>query len=183
MVDEYIREFGEEEEEKFEERVVYISRVSKVVAGGKRFKFNALAVVGDKNGRVGYGLGKAREVPDAIRKAVEKAKKNMITVPIINGTIPHEVEAKFCSAVVLLRPAAPGTGIIAGGTVRAIAELAGIKNLLTKSKRSHNPHNLVKATFKALLKLKDPRKVAEERGKKFEELGYRPIGGSISRGD
>jgi len=165
-----------EEELEFKEKIVSVSRVAKVVQGGKRFGFNALVVVGDGKGRVGYALGKAREAPDAIRKAIEKAKKNLIKVPIINDTIPYEVKAKFCSAVVLLKPALPGTGVIAGGTVRAIAELAGIKNLLTKSLRSHNPHNLVKAVFKALSQLKYPEEIAEERGIPLEKLGYKPVG-------
>lgn len=170
-----------EEEEKAEElelkeKILNVSRVAKVVQGGKRFGFNALVVVGDGNGRVGFALGKAREVPDAIRKAIEKAKKNLIKIPIINDTIPYEVSAKFCSAVVILKPALPGTGVIAGGTVRAIAELAGIKNLLTKSMRSHNPHNLVKAVFKALSFLKYPEEIAENRRVPLEKLGYRPVG-------
>lgn len=175
MEEEYLEEEKAEEAD-FKERILSISRVSKVVQGGKRFGFNALVVVGDGKGRVGFGLGKAREVPDAIRKGIEKAKKNLIRVPIINDTIPHEVEAKFCSAKVLLKPALPGTGVIAGATVRAVAELAGIKNLLSKSMRSHNPHNLVKAVFKALSLLRYPEEVAEDRGIPLERLGYRGVG-------
>ena len=153
------------------EKVIYVNRVSKVVAGGKRFSFSALVVVGDENGHVGWGLGKAREVPDAVRKAIEKAKKNLIRVPIVgDGTIPHEVEGKFCSGRVILKPAAPGTGVIAGSTVRAIMDLAGIRNVLTKSLRSTNPHNLVKATFEALKQLRTIQEAAKLRGKKPSEL-------------
>ncbi len=173
---EEIYEEEKKEELEFKEKIIYVSRVAKVVQGGKRFGFNALVVVGDGNGHIGYALGKAREAPDAIRKAIEKAKKNIIRVPIINDTIPYETSAKFCSAKVILKPALPGTGIIAGGTVRTIAELAGIKNLLTKSMKSHNPHNLVKATFKALSLLKYPEEIAKMRGIPLEKIGYKPVG-------
>ncbi len=158
------------DELELKERVIYVNRVSKVVAGGKRFSFSALVVVGDENGHVGYGLGKAKEVPEAVRKAIEKAKKNLIRIPIINGTIPHYVVGKFCSGKVLLKPAAPGTGVIAGSTVRAVLELAGVKNVLTKSLRSTNPHNLVKATFNGLKQLRTLRDAARVRGKKPEDL-------------
>ncbi len=157
-------------EQEFVDRVVHINRVAKVVKGGRRFSFSAIVVVGDGNGRVGWGMGKAHEVPDAIRKGVEKAKKNMITVPIINSTIPYDVIGKFGSGKVLLMPAREGTGIIAGGAVRAVVETAGIKNILTKCLGSHNPHNLVKATIKGLSDLKHPEEIARSRGKSLNDL-------------
>lgn len=147
-----------------EERVVAVNRVAKVVKGGRRFSFAALIVVGDKNGRVGYGLGKAKEVPDAIRKAGMKASKRMINVTIENGTIPHEVLGLFGAGEVLLKPAGEGTGIKAAGACRSILELAGVKNVLTKSVRGSNPHNIVKATFKALEGLRSVEEVAKARG-------------------
>lgn len=147
-----------------EERVVAVNRVAKVVKGGRRFSFAALIVVGDKNGRVGYGLGKAKEVPDAIRKAGMKASKRMIKVSIENGTIPHEVLGLFGAGEILLRPAGEGTGIKAAGACRSILELAGVKNVLTKSVRGSNPHNVVKATFKALKNLRSIEEVATVRG-------------------
>jgi small subunit ribosomal protein S5 len=147
-----------------EERVVAVNRVAKVVKGGRRFSFAALIVVGDKNGRVGYGLGKAKEVPDAIRKAGMKASKRMISVSIENGTIPHEVLGLFGAGEVLLKPAGEGTGIKAAGACRSILELAGVKNVLTKSVRGSNPHNIVKATFKALKNLRSLEEVANVRG-------------------
>jgi small subunit ribosomal protein S5 len=147
-----------------EERVVAVNRVAKVVKGGRRFSFAALIVVGDKNGRVGYGLGKAKEVPDAIRKAGMKASKKMINVTIENGTIPHEVLGLFGAGEVLLKPAGEGTGIKAAGACRSILELAGVKNVLTKSVRGSNPHNIVKATFKALEGLRSVEEVARARG-------------------
>lgn len=147
-----------------EERVVAVNRVAKVVKGGRRFSFAALIVVGDKNGRVGYGLGKAKEVPDAIRKAGMKASKRMIKVSIENGTIPHEVLGLFGAGEVLLKPAGEGTGIKAAGACRSILELAGVKNVLTKSVRGSNPHNIVKATFKALKNLRSLEEVANVRG-------------------
>lgn len=147
-----------------EERVVAVNRVAKVVKGGRRFSFAALIVVGDKNGRVGYGLGKAKEVPDAIRKAGMKASKKMINVTIENGTIPHEVLGLFGAGEVLLKPAGEGTGIKAAGACRSILELAGVKNVLTKSVRGSNPHNIVKATFKALEGLRSVEEVAKARG-------------------
>ena len=147
-----------------EERVVAVNRVAKVVKGGRRFSFAALIVVGDKNGKVGYGLGKAKEVPDAIRKAGMKASKRMIKVSIENGTIPHEVLGLFGAGQVLLKPAGDGTGIKAAGACRSILELAGVKNVLTKSVRGQNPHNIVKATFKALKGLRSLEEIATVRG-------------------
>lgn len=147
-----------------EERVVAVNRVAKVVKGGRRFSFSALMVVGDKKGNVGYGLGKAKEVPEAIRKGTQAAEKNMIKVPIEKGTIPHEVLGTFDAGKVLFRPAAEGTGIKAAGACRSILELAGVNNVLTKSLRGNNPHNIVKATFKALRALRSKEEVAAVRG-------------------
>jgi small subunit ribosomal protein S5 len=152
------------------EKIIQIRRVAKVTKGGKKLRFAALVVVGDGKGRVGYALGKAPEVPDAIRKAIEKAKKEMIEVPIVNGTIPHRIEEKFSATKVILRPAPPGTGVIAGGTVRAIMDAAGITDVVTKCIGNSNPHNLVKATFKALEKLQSLDYVAKKRGKTREEI-------------
>jgi small subunit ribosomal protein S5 len=152
------------------DKVVSINRVAKVVKGGRRFRFSAIVVVGDGQGWVGAGLGKAQEVPEAIRKAMEQAKKEMIKVPLLNNTIPYQVTGEFGSGRVLLRPAAEGTGVIAGGPVRAVVEVAGIKNVLTKCLGSHNPHNAVKATMEALKQLAAPEEVAERRNRPLGEL-------------
>ncbi len=157
----------------FAERVVSLNRVAKVVQGGRRFSFSALVVVGDGAGRVGAGLGKAGEVPEAIRKGVDDAKKHMITVPMVGRTIPHSVLRKEGAARVLLRPASPGTGVISGGAMRAVVELAGIKDILTKSLGSDNPINTVRATIAALQELRTAETVARLRGKTLAELGVR----------
>ncbi|MBN1660935.1 MAG: 30S ribosomal protein S5 [Anaerolineae bacterium] len=154
----------EEEVEEFDERVVHIARTAKVIKGGRRFNFRALVVVGDNNGSVGIGVGKARQVPDAIRKGAERARKNMRKVPMMGTTIPHSVTTRYSAAKVMLRPASPGTGVIAGGGVRAVVEAAGIKDILTKSMGSSNILNVVKATMQALEELKDPAAEAQRRG-------------------
>lgn len=154
----------EERRDEFEERVVHLARTAKVVKGGRRFAFRAVVVVGDKQGRVGVGIGKAREVPDAIRKASDRAKKTLVSVPRLGNTIPHEVTAKFGSGQVLLKPASPGTGVIAGGGVRAVVEAAGISDILSKSLGSDNILNVVQATFAGLKQLQDFRQEAAHRG-------------------
>jgi len=161
-----VNEVGE-----LKDRVVYINRVAKVVKGGRRFSFSALVVVGDENGHVGAGLGKANEVPEAIRKATDQAKKNLFKIPLKDGrTIPHESLGIFGAGKVLLRPASPGTGVIAGGAARAIVEVAGIKDILTKSIGTSNPHNVIHATVEALQQLRDLHEAACRRGKTLEEI-------------
>ena len=157
--------FETQETKELQERVVAINRVSKTVKGGRIMKFSALVVVGDQNGTIGFGLGKSGEVPDAIRKGIEDAKKNLMTVPLKGTTISHEVMGKFGAGVVLLKPAAPGTGVIAGGPVRAVIEMVGIKDIRTKALRSNNPCNVVRATIDGLSKLRNVEEVAEIRGK------------------
>ena len=152
------------------DRLIAVTRVAKVVKGGRRFGFNALVAVGDSNTHVGIGMGKANDVTEAIRKAVENAKKNMNTVSVVKGTIPHEIIGHFGPARIFLKPAAPGTGVIAGGPARAVLELAGVHNVLTKCLKTTNPHNVVKATMDALLQLRNVDEVAALRGKPVEEL-------------
>jgi small subunit ribosomal protein S5 len=166
------RRDGQPEREKspYTERVVFINRVAKVVKGGRRFSFTALVVVGDQKGTVGVGYGKAKEVPQAIAKAVEDAKKNFFKVPLLNGTIPHPIQGEKAAGVVLLRPASPGTGVIAGGPVRAVLDCAGVKDVLTKSLGSNNPINMVHATAQALKDLENPAAIAARRGRALEDV-------------
>ena len=160
----------DQDESQLIDKVVHINRVAKVVKGGRRFSFSAIVVVGDGQGSVGYGLGKAGEVPEAIRKGIEKAKKDMVNIPLIDETIPYTVIGKFGAGRVLLKPASKGTGLIAGGAVRAVLEAAGVQNILTKCMGSHNPHNVVKATIEGLTRLQSREQVAARRDLEVEAL-------------
>ena len=176
------RRDGQPEREKspYTERVVFINRVAKVVKGGRRFSFTALVVVGDQKGTVGVGYGKAKEVPQAIAKAVEDAKKNFFKVPLLNGTIPHPIQGEKAAGVVLLRPASPGTGVIAGGPVRAVLDCAGVKDVLTKSLGSNNPINMVHATATALKMLEHPTSIAARRGLPLENVAPAAIARAVN---
>jgi small subunit ribosomal protein S5 len=171
-VEKYSKVIRPTDVEGLKEKVVHINRVAKVVKGGRRFSFNAIVVVGNGNGVVGVGLGKANEVTDAISKGVDDAKKNIVQVPVIKGTVAHEIIGKFGASKILLKPASPGTGLIAGGGVRAVLEAAGVTDVLTKSLGSSNPHNQVKATLKALINQIDAKKMASKRGMSLKELFY-----------
>ena len=162
--------FGGGDNPEFEDKVVNLNRVAKVVKGGRRFAFSALVVVGNRNGRVGIGMGKAREVPDAIRKATERARQNLVSVPITDGTIPHEVLGHTGAGRVMLRPAGAGTGVIAGSSIKAVMELAGVSNVITKCIGSNNPNNMMRATFDAIAQLRSVEEVARRRGKTVEEI-------------
>ena len=165
-----MQRFKNREESEFKEKLVAVNRVSKTVKGGRNMRFSALVVIGDEKGRVGYGMGKAVEIPEAIRKAVEDAKKHLVTVPIVGPTIPHEVNGKYGTGKVVLMPAPEGSGVIAGGPARAVIEQAGIKDIVTKSYGTNNPINVVKATVEGLSRLKTIEEVARLRGKSVEEL-------------
>ena len=165
-----MQRFKNREESEFKEKLVAVNRVSKTVKGGRNMRFSALVVIGDEKGRVGYGMGKAVEIPEAIRKAVEDAKKHLVTVPIVGTTIPHEVIGKYGTGTVVLMPAPEGSGVIAGGHARAVIEQAGIKDIVTKSYGTNNPINVVKATVEGLSRLKTIEEVARLRGKSVEEL-------------
>jgi small subunit ribosomal protein S5 len=158
------------EASELKEKLVSLNRVAKVTKGGRTFSFSALVVLGDSDGRVGHGLGKARDVQECIAKAVDDARKNLIHVPMIKGTIPHEQKGKYGAGKVLIKPAADGTGVIAGGAMRAVLEMAGVQNVLAKSQGSSNPHNVVKATINALSKLRSPKEIARQRGITLEKL-------------
>ena len=164
------REKREDRVPEFKEKVVYVGRVAKVVKGGRTFRFSVLVVVGDEKGRIGVGSGKSSEVPEAIKKATDAAKKNLITVPVVNGTIPHEYTKKLGSSIVIMKPAPVGTGVIAGGAVRPVLELAGVKNVTAKTLGSRNSRNVVLATVKALTEMRTPEQIAEARGKTVSEV-------------
>src|SRR6202030_2701182 len=177
------RPYSGGERSELADRVVRVNRVAKVVKGGRKFSFSALIVVGDMNGRVGAGIGKAREVTEAIRKGMEVAKRNMITVPMVGTTIPHEVRLKWGAARIMLKPAAPGTGVISGGAMRAVIETAGIKDILTKSHGTNNPINTVRATLAALQMLRTAQQVADLRGKVLEQIAGRRLANVYRRSE